>query len=116
MTLEAHDLFGGLPGSDWDLVVSNPPYVRPEELAALAPEVADWEPEIALLEQGQTETLVRDAATVLAPAGVLVLETHGEGAAEVATLLSSARYTDIAVTEDLAGRQRVVEGRRPVDA
>jgi release factor glutamine methyltransferase len=110
--LFAHDLFDGLPGSEWDLVVSNPPYVEPQELPGLAPEVVDWEPGIALVAGGQTEALVRDAARVLAADGVLVLETHGDGAAAVAALLNAEGYRDVAVTEDLAGRERVVEGRR----
>jgi release factor glutamine methyltransferase len=111
--LHRHDLFGGLPGHDWDLVVSNPPYVRTEELARLAPEVVDWEPEIALLARGQTEALVREAAVVLRPGGALVLETHDDGAAHVTALLAGHGYREIVVTEDLAGRERVVEGRAP---
>jgi release factor glutamine methyltransferase len=111
LDLHAHDLFGGLPGGDWDLVVSNPPYVRRDELGDLAPEVVEWEPETALVEHGQTEALVTEASRVLADDGALVLETHGEGAADVAALLAEAGYRDIAVTEDLAGRERVVEGR-----
>jgi release factor glutamine methyltransferase len=109
--LRVHDLFTGLPGSGWDLIVSNPPYVEPEELAGLAPEVVEWEPEIALVAGGQTEALARDAARVLAPGGVLVLETHGDGAAAVVALRKAEGYRDVAVTEDLAGRERVVEGR-----
>ena len=109
--LRTHDLFGGLPGSGWDLVVSNPPYVRSEELAGLAREVVEWEPEVALVERGQTAAIVRDAASVLRRGGALVLETHDGGAAEVAALLVEAGYDEVAVTEDLAGRERVVEGR-----
>jgi release factor glutamine methyltransferase len=109
--LRLHDLFAGLPGRDWDLVVSNPPYVRTEELGRLASEVVEWEPEVALVAQGQTEALVREAAVVLRPGGALVLETHDDGAVAVATLLADHGYREIAVTEDLAGRQRVVEGR-----
>ena len=109
--LRAHDLFGGLPGDGWDLVVSNPPYVRSDELDALAPEVVDWEPEIALVERGQTATIVRETAGVLAPGGALVLEAHDEAAGDVAALLVDAGYEEVRVTEDLAGRQRVVEGR-----
>jgi release factor glutamine methyltransferase len=109
--LRHHDLFAGLPDHNWDLVVSNPPYVRTDELEQLAPEVVEWEPEVALVARGQTEALVREAAVVLRPGGALVLETHGEGASTVAALLADHGYREIAVTEDLAGRQRVVEGR-----
>jgi release factor glutamine methyltransferase len=92
-------------------VVSNPPYVAGDELVALAPEVRDWEPHTALVCGGHTEALVREATRVLRPGGALVLETHGEGAADVAALLSADRFTDVGVTPDLAGRDRVVEGR-----
>ena len=61
--LLCHDLFAGLPGDGWDLVVSNPPYVRDDELASLATEVVDWEPALALFDRGHTEALVREAST-----------------------------------------------------
>jgi release factor glutamine methyltransferase len=107
------DLLGGLPGSDWDLVVSNPPYVRPDEAATLAPEVVDWEPHVALFDGGHTETLMRDAAAVLRRGGALVLESYDERARAVAGLLERAGFEQVAVTRDLAGRDRVVEGRLP---
>jgi release factor glutamine methyltransferase len=107
------DLLGGLPGSDWDLVVSNPPYVRPDEAATLAPEVVDWEPHVALFDGGHTETLVRDAAAVLRRGGAIVLESYDERARAVAGLLERAGFEQVAVTRDLAGRDRVVEGRLP---
>ncbi len=106
-----HDLFTGLPGDGWDLVVSNPPYVRDDELASLARDVVDWEPDVALVDRGQTEALVRDAARALRPGGALVLEAHERGAAHVAALLEAQGYADVRVTPDLAGRDRVVEGR-----
>ncbi len=43
------DLFTGLPAGPWDLIVSNPPYVRPNEIELLEPEVRDWEPRAALV-------------------------------------------------------------------
>jgi release factor glutamine methyltransferase len=107
------DLLGGQPGSDWDLVVSNPPYVRPDEAATLAPEVVDWEPHVALFDGGHTETLMRDAAAVLRRGGALVLESYDERARAVAGLLERAGFEQVAVTRDLAGRDRVVEGRLP---
>jgi release factor glutamine methyltransferase len=106
-----HDLFEGLPGDGWDLVVSNPPYVASEELASLARVVVDWEPGVALVDGGHTEALVRSAASALRPGGALVLETHEDGAAGVAALLEREGYRAVSVTADLAGRDRVVEGR-----
>jgi release factor glutamine methyltransferase len=107
------DMLSGLPGSNWHLVVSNPPYVRPEESTELAPEVVEWEPHVALFEDGHTEMLVREAAAVLGPGGALVLESNDERAGAVADLLGRAGFGDVVVTRDLAGRDRVVEGRRP---
>jgi len=111
--LVRHDLFAGLPGEGWDLIVANPPYVRDEELASLGADVVDWEPGLALVERGHTEALVREAVRVLRPGGALVLETHEEAAAGVAVLLEAHDYAEVAVTPDLAGRDRVVEGRAP---
>jgi len=108
-----HDLFAGLPGDGWDLVVSNPPYVRDDELASLAREVSDWEPALALFDRGHTEALVRDTARALRPGGALALETHEDGASGVATLLEREGYVAVRTTKDLAGRDRVVEGRTP---
>ena len=47
--LVEHDLTSGLGDHDFDLVVSNPPYVEPDELPTLQPEVRNWEPHVALV-------------------------------------------------------------------
>lgn len=107
------DMLSGLPGSQWDLVVSNPPYVRHEEAQGLAPEVVEWEPHVALFDGGHTEALVRAAAEALRPGGAIVLESYDERAGAVAELLARAGFAEVVVTRDLAGRDRVVEGRLP---
>jgi len=99
------NLLEGVAGP-FDLVVSNPPYVLPHE--ELPPELA-FEPRGALVDAGQTIALAASAREVLA--GWLVLETHAERASEVAGELRALGYSDVAVTRDLAGRERVVEGR-----
>jgi len=104
------DLFDGLPEGPWDLVVSNPPYVRPDEIESLEPEVRDWEPRTALVGEGATAVVARSAREVLRPGGALVLEVADGAAAEVAALLRELGYRDVAVTPDLAARDRVVEG------
>ena len=111
--LLCHDLFSGLPGDGWDLVVSNPPYVRDDELASLASEVVDWEPALALVDRGHTEALVREATRALRPGGALAIETHEDNASGVAGLLDREGYVAVRPTKDLAGRDRVVEGRTP---
>jgi release factor glutamine methyltransferase len=102
------DLLAGLVGP-FDLVVSNPPYVLAGELASLEPEVRDWEPEVALLDAGQTTALAEAARDVLD--GWLVLEVHEALATETAGRLSKLGYRAATIALDLAGRERVVEAR-----
>ncbi|MGH3136634.1 MAG: peptide chain release factor N(5)-glutamine methyltransferase [Gaiellaceae bacterium] len=104
------DLFDGLPTGPWDLVVSNPPYVRPDEIDLLEPEVRDWEPRAALVGDGATDTVARGAYEVLGPGGALVLEVAQGDAERVSALLRELGYTDVTVTADLSGRDRIVEG------
>ena len=112
VALERRDLFDDFPPGPWSLVVSNPPYVDPDDLATLMPDVRDWEPHSALVGRGATEAVVRGAAATLVPRGALVLEV-GDGQADgVAALLASQGFGDVRVTHDLAGRDRVVDGVR----
>lgn len=108
--LREWDLFHGLPPGPWDLVVSNPPYVRPDEIERLEPEVRDWEPRAALVGEGATESIVRASPDVLRPGGALVLEVAEGAAGRVSALLEGLGFGAVRVTADLAGRERVVEG------
>jgi release factor glutamine methyltransferase len=110
--LARHDLSEGLPPGPWDVVVSNPPYVPLADRDHLAPEVRDWEPAAALHAPEATEATARGAWEVLAAGGALVLEVGDGQAQEVVSLVGSLGYRDVRVTCDLAGRERVVEGRR----
>jgi release factor glutamine methyltransferase len=100
---------GGLAdaAAGWDLVVSNPPYVAPGDFDLLEPEVRDWEPREALVGDGLHEELARVART-----DWLVLEVGDGQAADVARALERLGYAEVAITPDLAGRERVVEARR----
>lgn len=104
------DLFAGLWEGPWSLVVSNPPYVRADDVDGLQPEVRDWEPAVALVAEGATEAVARGAGAVLEPGGALVLEVADGDAARVAALLRKLGYEDLNVTHDLTGRERVVDG------
>ncbi len=93
--------------------MSNPPYVRPDEIDSLEPEVRDWEPRAALVAEGATEAIARGALDVLREGGALVLEVAHGDAERVASLLRELGYEGVRTTRDLAGRERVVEGVRP---
>jgi release factor glutamine methyltransferase len=104
------ELFAGVAGL-FDLVVSNPPYVDPAELDTLDPEVRDYEPREALVATGVTEAIVAGAPEVLAAGGALALEVADGKAAEFAAALDKSGYLEVTVTPDLAGRERIVDGR-----
>ena len=106
-----HDLTSGLGDGDFDLVVSNPPYVEPEELATLQPEVRNWEPHVALLANGATESVASAATQALRPGGWLVLETAACSGERIKGVLDQLGYERVTITPDLAGRDRVVEGK-----
>jgi release factor glutamine methyltransferase len=94
-----------------DLVVSNPPYVLPEEIETLEPEVRDWEPREALVGVGVPEALAERSRELLVPGGWLAVEL-GEGQQSAyAALLGDLGYQAVTITPDLTGRERVVEAR-----
>ena len=109
--LVEHDLTFGLGNADFDLVVSNPPYVEPDELKTLQPEVRDWEPHVALVAAGATAKLAEASREALRPGGWLVLEVADGGAAAAGDALTELGFTCVSRSLDLSERERVVEGR-----
>jgi release factor glutamine methyltransferase len=107
------DLEKGFGVEAYDLVVANPPYVTPEEIDSLQPEVRDWEPRVAILGTTQTRTVAEHALRALRPHGYLVVEVADERAGDAAAMLEELGYEDVRTSPDLAGRDRIVEGRRP---
>ena len=105
------DAFGPLPSETRaSLVVSNPPYLTREEYSTLPREVRA-DPERALV--GGTELHARlavESPSHLAAGGWLVAEIGSTQGNEVAELLR-ARFDDVEILPDLAGRDRVVRGR-----
>jgi release factor glutamine methyltransferase len=90
----------------WDLVVANPPYIPQAALSTLPPELS-WEPRAALVDVGLHEQIAREANT-----RYLVFEVGYGQAPAVANTLEGLGYSDVTITRDLAGKERVVEGRR----
>jgi len=99
----------------FDLIASNPPYIGRREAATLAPEVRDCEPEIALYggEEGYElyADLITQSAAHLKPSGILVLELGHDSLPAVRPLFDSPLWTNLGVTNDLAGIPRVVSAQ-----
>ncbi|GIV59415.1 peptide chain release factor N(5)-glutamine methyltransferase [Rhodocaloribacter litoris] len=114
--LLAPDFPGRVPGN-LDLLVSNPPYVPPEEAPSLAPEVAAHEPHRALFTGpdplGFYRVLVRVAPVLVRPGGHVVFETHAGYGAAVRDLLEAGGFEQARLQADLAGQPRIVSARRP---
>jgi release factor glutamine methyltransferase len=108
--LQKSDLLDDVSGQ-FDLVVSNPPYVSPEEYETLQPEIRLHEPRKAVIGVEVGAEIAREARNVLVRGGWLVLECGDGQAADLAAELEAFGYTDVVQTPDLAGRDRVVEGR-----
>ncbi len=99
-----------------DLVVSNPPYVPTAVLADIPREVADFEPALALDGGADGLDVLRRllpwCARALKPGGGFAFELHETCLDDAAASGREAGFADVRVARDLAGRPRVLTGRR----
>jgi release factor glutamine methyltransferase len=114
VTLLESNLLEAVDGADFDMVVSNPPYIAEGE--ALEPQVSDYEPPSALY-SGPTglevyERLIPEASRVLKPGGWLLLEIGFGQQPAVEALLRGWR--NVSVVHDLQGIPRVVQAMREI--
>lgn len=110
------DWFGNIEG-EFDLIVSNPPYISLSEMEALSPEVREHEPRMALTDEGDGLGAYRRIAAgvpdFLLPGGRLLVEIGPTQGAAVAALFDAAGLSETRVIPDLDGRDRVVFARMP---
>ena len=110
------DLLLGAGAERFAVVVSNPPYIPSAEIEALAPEVRDAEPRLAL--DGGADglecyrRLAEQAMRALRPGGWLAVEVGMGQAPDVAALWQTADWQAVEARRDLAGIERVVCGRK----
>ena len=107
------DLFHGIEGR-FDIIVSNPPYIRSGEIPGLMPEVREHEPVLALDggEDGLAfyRRIVEGCRAHLCGGGMLFLEIGYDQGEAVSGLLAEAGFLEVAVVKDYAGLDRVVCG------
>lgn len=108
------DMFEPVKGREFDMIVSNPPYIRTNMISILQEEVKDHEP-LNALDGGRDgldfyRTIVEKAADFLKPEGFLLVEIgHDQGEDLRKMLKDSGKYSPAVVIKDLPGRDRVVK-------
>jgi release factor glutamine methyltransferase len=111
------DLLSALAGEQFDLIVSNPPYVPTTDRATLAVEVRDHEPALALFAGDDgldiCRRLISQAFACLTPGGFLVLEIGYDQSPAITELLARTGFEQIEFVPDLQGILRVACARRP---
>jgi release factor glutamine methyltransferase len=117
------DLLAPLPRDRrFDVIVSNPPYIRAAEMAELQPEVRDYEPALALSgladaagEDGAAlhRRLLTDAGGYLKSGGFLILEVGLGQAQTVAGEALRSGWIHVGIRNDLSGIERVVQAQHP---
>jgi release factor glutamine methyltransferase len=110
------DLLSPVASENFDLVVSNPPYVAEADRASLSVEVRDHEPVLALFAGADGlavyQRLIPAAHAALAPGGFIAVEIGVGQSSAVALLLTAASFGEIESTPDLQGIPRVLTARR----
>lgn len=116
VTVFEGNLLEPLPGhlrGELDAVVCNPPYVAVEARDSLPPDVRA-DPELAVFGGLDVyERLFEQAFACLRPGGLVAVEIEESTAESVSKAAGGEGFADLEVRKDLAGRDRVVSGRRP---
>lgn len=119
VTLRQGNLFEGMDAEEpFDIIVSNPPYIRTDIIETLMPEVREHEPHSAL--DGHEDglffyrSIIEQADRFLTGGGMLFFEIGYDQGEEVSRLMEEAGYMDIEVIRDFAGLDRVVYGGKYV--
>jgi release factor glutamine methyltransferase len=117
VTFHHGDLLAPVKNKQFDLIVSNPPYIVTDVISKLAPTVARFEPRLAL-DGGPSGTevisrLIKETKSHLMPDGYLLLEIGADQGKTVPALINECGgYATIAVLPDHAGLPRVVKAQR----
>ncbi len=119
LSLQLHDIIATYPPlfdgqvKNFDIIVSNPPYVLPKQKKVMSKTVLDYEPEDALFVPENEpliyyEAICRFAQTYLKPGGKVYCEINEDMAGAMVKMLERREITNFSIYHDLSGKNRVV--------
>ncbi|MBO7230849.1 MAG: peptide chain release factor N(5)-glutamine methyltransferase [Bacteroidaceae bacterium] len=105
-------------GEQFDIIVSNPPYIRDLEKSGMEANVLDWEPHTALFVPDNDpllfyRTIAEKGKEMLHSGGKLYFEINREFGKATCDMLASLGYTDIELRKDFADNDRMVRAVKP---
>lgn len=119
VTFERVDILSYEPKSaQFDIIVSNPPYIKENEKSAMHNNVLDWEPHTALFVPDSDpllfyRTIAEKGLQMLAPNGTLYFEINRAHGTETMKMLADYGYTDIELRKDFADNDRMIKAKKP---
>jgi release factor glutamine methyltransferase len=104
-----------IPVTDLDMIISNPPYVTPDEAPDMSSTVLEYEPHLALFTESSDplqyyRPILLHSRDALNPGGIVIVEINQRFSEEVVNLFHELKFTDVAVVNDSSGKQRIVHG------
>ncbi len=106
------DVFDSIDGSEFDAIVTNPPYIHVDDIPTLQAEVRDHEPLVALTDGGDGLSIIRqivlDSPSRLKPHGRLFMEIGHRQSDAVAAMFDRDIWTDVHFLKDLQGIDRTI--------
>ena len=119
VTFEQVDILAYQPtGEQFDIIVSNPPYIKENEKAEMHSKVLDWEPHTALFVPDSDpllfyRTIAEKGLILLKPGGKLYFEINRAHGKETMEMLAALGYTGIELRKDFAENDRMIRTVKP---
>lgn len=113
-----HDILSDTPCDEkFDIIVSNPPYIKESEKKQMCKNVLDWEPSTALFVPDNApllfyRTIAEKAHKMLSPQGAIFFEINREHGKEICNMLAQMGYTEIELRKDFAQNDRMIKARK----
>ncbi|MFA6055254.1 MAG: peptide chain release factor N(5)-glutamine methyltransferase [Thermodesulfovibrionales bacterium] len=110
------DLFKPVKGMQFDMIISNPPYIRKYDMKLLQPEIRDWEP-VAALDGGEDgldyyRKIISGAGDYLKENGILLIEIGIGQSGPIRKMAEDEGFADIHIFKDYAGIERIVKAQK----